>query len=234
VRPSLAGLSRGADVSHLPREVEEYGRDGDIAVSMRGNKGRAEFVKKGERITPKQAKFVKAYVETGNATEAAAIAGYSGSRETLAQAGSQNIRKPAVQNELEKALAKYSAAKVVEKLGEQAEGTIADFIDVREDGSFSFDLNAAKAAGKLHLIRKLKHDAESGAPVVELHDQQAALKELARIHGLSKDDEKPATNVTNVNILTLIKSLHPAAVAEIHRALLAADPEDVVDAEPSK
>lgn len=195
----------------------------------------ADDVKKGEKLTPKQAKFVKAYVETGNATEAAAIAGYEGNRTTLGAIGGENLQKPLIKSELEKALARYSAAKVVERLGQQSEADIGDILTVDEDtGAFQFDLRKAKQLGLTKHIKKLKHDAETGAPVVEFYDAQNALKELARIHGLAKDDDKPPTNVTNVNILTLIKSLHPAAVAEIHRALLAANPEDIVDAEPSK
>lgn len=191
-------------------------------------------MKKGDRITPKQAKFVRAYVETGNATEAAAIAGYEGSRATLQSIGSENLSKPIVKNELEKALAKYSAAKVVDRLGQQSEADIADFIDIIDESTGAFQFNVAKAvaAGKSHLIKKLKHDPETGAPIIDLHDSQAALKELARIHGLAKDDEK-TTTVNNVNIQAIIGAMHPAAVADLHRALLAAEP-DVVDAEPSK
>jgi phage terminase small subunit len=47
-------------------------------------------------LTPRQAKFIPAYVDTGNATEAARIAGYAGSDATLAVAGSRLVHHPAV------------------------------------------------------------------------------------------------------------------------------------------
>lgn len=48
------------------------------------------------KLTEKQRRFVEAYMgqACGNATEAARLAGYSGSENTLAQAGRANLRKP--------------------------------------------------------------------------------------------------------------------------------------------
>jgi len=46
------------------------------------------------RLTNKQQAFVDVYVETLNATEAAARAGYKGTRPTLAVVGHQNLNKP--------------------------------------------------------------------------------------------------------------------------------------------
>lgn len=52
-------------------------------------------------LTPKQKTFVSAYVATGNATEAARRAGYSGSDNTLAQMGLENLKKPHIKAALE-------------------------------------------------------------------------------------------------------------------------------------
>lgn len=47
-----------------------------------------------KKLTPKQEAFVRCY--TGNATEAARMAGYKGNDKTLAVVGSENLRKPYV------------------------------------------------------------------------------------------------------------------------------------------
>lgn len=46
-----------------------------------------------EKLTPKQEKWLNAYVETGNATEAARRAGYKGNDQTLRAVGYQNLTK---------------------------------------------------------------------------------------------------------------------------------------------
>lgn len=184
-----------------------------------------------KKLNPRQEKFVAAYVKEGNATVAAEKAGYQGDRGTLASTGSDLLRNPNVRAELDKALERYSAAKVVERLGEQSEADIGEIVDINEGGGFSFNLQRAKELGLTKHIKKLKHDAETGAPIVEFYDAQAALKELARIHGLSKEDETAKGQTVNINVRAILGAMHPAAVAEFHRALLAANP-DVVDAEP--
>lgn len=152
---------------------------------------------KGE-LTPKRQKFLANLIDPKSPTQGDRIAsmraaGFNGTNGTLSVGAGNIVRSPAGQAALQKALAKYDIDKVVGRLVEHAEGDIGDFITVNEDGSFAFDLKAAKEAGKTHLIRKLKHDAESGAPVIELHDQQAALDKLARMHkAYGKDDEQSA------------------------------------------
>lgn len=49
-----------------------------------------------DQLTPKQQRFVDHYLETGNATEAARLAGYSGSDNTLRSMGGENLLKPAI------------------------------------------------------------------------------------------------------------------------------------------
>ena len=51
-------------------------------------------------LTPKQRKFVKFYVESGNATEAAIKAGYSEDR--AAVTGSENVRKSNIRKAIER------------------------------------------------------------------------------------------------------------------------------------
>lgn len=47
-----------------------------------------------EKLTPKQQRFVEAYV--GNATDAARIAGYAGDDATLGQVGYENMKRPEI------------------------------------------------------------------------------------------------------------------------------------------
>lgn len=60
--------------------------------------------KRGRRLTLKQQLFCEAYVGVahGNATEAARLAGYSGSREVHAAIGAENLGKPTIAVEIER------------------------------------------------------------------------------------------------------------------------------------
>ncbi len=51
-------------------------------------------------LTQKQVKFIEAYLATGNATEAAKTAGYSGNRVTLGAVGGENLKKPLIAAEI--------------------------------------------------------------------------------------------------------------------------------------
>lgn len=54
-------------------------------------------------LTEKQRRFVEAYMgeAAGNATEAAALAGYVGDRNTVSSVGVENLRKPAIRAAIE-------------------------------------------------------------------------------------------------------------------------------------
>ena len=71
------------------------------------------------KLTPKQLRFVEAYVgpARANATEAARLAGYKGNDVTLAAVGHENLRKPqvaeAVKERLEQTLGEFAADDVI-------------------------------------------------------------------------------------------------------------------------
>ena len=53
-----------------------------------------------KKLTEKQQRFVEAYAETGNATESARRAGYSGNDVTLESMGRENLGKPRIREAL--------------------------------------------------------------------------------------------------------------------------------------
>lgn len=61
-------------------------------------------------LTPKQKAFADAYIETGNATEAARRAGYS--EKTAKQIGSENLSKPDVSAYIKSRMADLEAQRV--------------------------------------------------------------------------------------------------------------------------
>jgi len=80
------------------------------------------------------------------------------------------------------------ADEVIARLADQARGTISDFVEIK-DGmpkDFFVDLEKAQRLGKMHLVKKLKYNS-SGKPEIELHDQQNALIQIGRLHGLFTD-----------------------------------------------
>lgn len=58
----------------------------------------------GKKLTPKQRKFINAYIKTGNATESARIAGYS--ETNVKQQGTDNLANTIIKAEIDKRMAK--------------------------------------------------------------------------------------------------------------------------------
>lgn len=133
------------------------------------------------KLTSKQRLWVEAYLETWNGTDAARRAGYSGSYETLASIGSENLRKPKLRVEIEKRLteAALSANEVLARLSEQAKARHPDFFD--RWGRPNWEEIRARG----HLVKKVYNTLHGWR--VELHDNQKALELMARHHGLLVD-----------------------------------------------
>ena len=145
------------------------------------------------KMTPKQERFVEAYVATGNATGAARAAGYSGDDDTLASIGHQNLGKPYI--------GELIRARRAQRLGEahcnqrRIFGILAS--QMRADVSQFFDDNdafigwAAVRERRLGTLIKSIHfrthfsTDEAGAPVrvevirLDLHSAQGAADKLA-------------------------------------------------------
>lgn len=138
-------------------------------------------------LSPKQQAFVEHYLICWSATEAAKRAGYSA--KTAHSQGPRLLGDVGVKAAIAQRLTelKASADEVWLRLTAHSRGTIEDFLTDRGD----INLEAARAAGKLHLIKKIKRTTRTGdddqvytTVELELHDSQAATVQLGRLLGM--------------------------------------------------
>ncbi len=147
----------------------------------------------------KQQAFVNAYLETWNASEAARRAGYNGKSNVV---GAQLLANVSIAAEIKRRVAELamSADEVLVRLGEQARGSMEDFLEFEEvvydpprldDAGHELkrafvctgiNLGKAKARGKLHLLKSVQKGKQGLK--IELYDAQAALALLGKAHGL--------------------------------------------------
>lgn len=139
-------------------------------------------------LTGKQQAFLAAYLGPANfnATEAARQAGYADNEASLGVEGHRLLRNAKVAEALNRAWEArgLTPEEIIGRLSDIATGSLADFVDV-DDQVFLLNLSKAKQAGKLHLLKKLKH-SKFGVEI-ELHSPLEALDKLARVHQLFAD-----------------------------------------------
>jgi phage terminase small subunit len=137
-------------------------------------------------LSQRQYKFVEEYLVCGNATEAARRAGYSIRKSH--NTGTRLLRTPAIRRQIEARFGEsaLSTNEILGRLAELASAHYDDFVVVDpESGETRVDLAAAKAAGKLHLIKRIR-PTKSGVEV-EFHSRLVALTQLAKIDGMLRD-----------------------------------------------
>lgn len=155
-------------------------------------------------LTAKQRRFVVEYLDCLNAAEAARRAGYKAQRPD--QAGYENLRKPEISAAVAAGLELYAmpSGEILARLARIARGSIADVLRLpppsyeeaaktkAADGktllptpvdSWAIDLVKAQQTGAISLVRKIKQ-GEHG-PEVELYSAHEALRDLAKISGLT-------------------------------------------------
>jgi phage terminase small subunit len=135
------------------------------------------------RLSTKQRVFVEEYLICWNATEAARRAGYK----------HPNVQGPrllvnvsiqaAIQARVDEIA--MSANEALLRLTEQARGDISDFIVISKEGQARIDLKKARAARKLHLVKKIS-ETKHGLKI-ELYDAQAAIQLIGRHRGMFVD-----------------------------------------------
>ncbi len=123
--------------------------------------------------------FADEYLSNGfNAAEAARAIGCRGK---ASQTGWRLLNYPEVRAYIQKKFEERSmqANEVLARLADHAQGSMGDFVSEDFDGEPRLDLKKAREAGKLHLIKRLRVQA-NGAFDIELYDQQNALQLIGR------------------------------------------------------
>lgn len=127
-----------------------------------------------QKLTEKQRRFVNAYIETGNATEAAKKAGYRA--KTAAVTGHENLRKPNVKNAITARLKELEDAQIADTrevlihLTSAMRGEIEEEIPVVE--------GCGNGVSKSRIIKK--H--------ISAHDRLRAAEMLMKRYGLLLSD----------------------------------------------
>jgi len=155
------------------------------------------------KLTEKQKRFVDAYIETGNASEAARRAGYS--PKTAFRSGQENMQKPAIQQAIEARLKEIeskriaNAAEVLEFLTSALRGEVTDenvVVEGTSDGCSEARIIETRISSKdrLNAAQQLLKRFPRQMDVAE---QEARIKRLAsELESLEK-----ANGVESVQII---------------------------------
>jgi terminase small subunit-like protein len=150
-------------------------------------------------LTIKQERWINAYLETGNATEAARQAGYGANEDGLRVIGCQNLTKLNIKRRIDARLAEeaITATEALNMLASHARADLTDLFD--ETGIF--DLQTIRERGLGHLIKKIKRTrryegrGEERQPIdeleIEIHNPQTALAQICKMRGW---EQMPAIN----------------------------------------
>lgn len=149
-------------------------------------------------LTARQQAFVNEYLTCWNASEAARRAGYS--ERTANEQGSRLLANVSISDEIQRRVSEMTttADEVLVRLTSHARGSMDDFLEFDESGQPTLDLNKARMAGKLGVVRKFNetevtHTAKNGDTFttkrvnIELYPADGALDKLMRYHGLYND-----------------------------------------------
>lgn len=145
-------------------------------------------------LSKREELFVSAYLACGcNGAKAHALVFGTEDSGAAASRAYEMVHRPRVKAEIERRLEAnaMSAAEVISRLSVHARGDLSRYLTIERDdktGAYdvAFDLDACTRAGDGHLIKEVKL-TPGGMLVVKIHDAQAALDKLARVHGLYKD-----------------------------------------------
>lgn len=149
----------------------------------------------GGSLTPKQERFVNAYISTLNATEAARMAGYKGDENTLSSVGWENLRKPEIEDRIAELTDDYSAGarEVLIRLSKIARGNIMDIFSIdSQNGDLVLDMEKCRKNGtiiqEIQIDEKTYQDgSKSRKYKIKLYAADQALVNLGRHHKLFVD-----------------------------------------------
>ena len=140
---------------------------------------------KGGKLSAKQRLFVEEYLVDLNATEAALRAGYS--KKSAKQIGTENLAKPAVAAEIEKALKKrverieVSQDAVIQELAGIA---FANIFDVAQWDGQSVNVFDSGSLPKSVLSAVSQVSATAHGVTLRMHDKHAALVTIGKHLGM--------------------------------------------------
>lgn len=157
------------------------------------------------------------YALTGNASQAIVAAGYKGENPDVH--GSLRMVKHGIRDAIalrREELAQLADIRARDVLGTLNTHMLASFANVlTEDGRF--DYKHAVETGGIHLLRKIKitersilgNDSDSGVIErkyeLELHDAQAAAKQLCKVLGLETEKKSNPRDLAEKAILTVLQ-----------------------------
>lgn len=135
----------------------------------------------------RQRLFTEYYLSTGNATEAARRAGYSGSDETLAARGYDLVNLPEIKEAIEDRIeeAAMEADEILGRITTLARTDLFDWVDVTESGAVVLNLKKGQQAGKGICVKKWVPTRYGDR--IEFHDPLVAHQVLAKMSGLLKE-----------------------------------------------
>ena len=152
------------------------------------------------KLTPRQKDFCEYYLQTGNAAEAARLAGYS--EKTARVIGPENLSKPVIKNAIDKAIAERSRRtginqdRVIQEIAKLAFLNPIDVIDMDEatiKGEANRDDTACIASVKVKVIPG--EDGNITEREVKTYDKLKALELLGKHLGMFTDKLKMEGNV---------------------------------------
>lgn len=170
---------------------------------------------KKRKLTPKQKLFVKEYLIDLNATQAAIRAGYS--EKTAYRTGADNLKKPQIQAELEKAMkarekrTEITQDRVLKELAKIGFADIKDFLSYRTEKTVvDVDADGTEIIGYQQIINAKSSDEVDGTVISEvslardgtfkfkLQDKIKALEMMCKHLGMFIDKREISGNI-NVN-----------------------------------
>lgn len=138
-----------------------------------------------EKLTEKQKRFVDFYIQTGNASEAARLAGYS--KKISNRIGAENLSKPVIKNAIDSRLIELESDRVAK------DKEVLEYLTAVMRGELEEEVVAAVGTGEG------KFEPKIVIKRVGVKERNKAAEMLAKIHGLFT--EKSEVKIDTAQIL---------------------------------